>query len=331
MTDMGEQAAAPADEARWEHAGGYEPEKGMTVPLLVGAVIQFLLSAAVPRDPQDGGVAFLLGYALGGMIPVALVLYFSFGRKRDPGGAWKIPLALAPAALLGALIAGSGADRSEQAAGQSIAAATERMIASEGRDAGQLGHSGATGDAGTIERLTLDLFRRVAEDKRNYEREIAESGLAEILTPAVTNPRSGYGEARRRLAAARAIVHRYRALHMSRIEEMADGIRASDMSGQSKREALDGFDRALSGSRPRGERLWALELAVVDEFEGAIDVLERGDWERQGSQFLFTRTADMDAFNARMAAVERIVAEQQEITRLHAASMRADLDRLRGR
>jgi hypothetical protein len=331
MTDMIEQPAPPVDEARWEHAGGYQPEKGMTVPLLVGAVIQFILSAAVPRDPIEGGGAFMLGYALGGMIPVALVLYFAFGRKRDPAGAWKIPLMLAPVALLGVLIGGGGSGRSEEAAGKSIAAATERMIASEGRDAGQPGHSGATGNAGTIERLTLDMFRVMAEDKRNYEREIAASGFAEILAPAVIEHPTGYGEARRRLAAARAIVHRYRALHLSRIEEMADRIRGSDMSAGAKQQALDGFNRGVSGSLPRGERMWALELAVVDAFDGAIDVLERGHWQRQGDRFLFSREADLNAFNARMAQVETIVREQQDITRLQTAAMRADLDRLRGR
>ena len=232
--------------------------------------------------------------------------------------------------LLAAALLASGCGRGEvDKATNSIASAGERMIESGGLDPGPIEHSGATGTAGLVERLTLDMFRATSDDLRNYQREIEATGIIEVLGPASVRPLADVSEGRRRLEAARVIVARYRQRQEDRVATFERRIQEADISERDRQEMLAGFREGVARQRDRSDRSWAIEAQIVDEFNGALDVLARGGWQRSGREYRFSRAADLSAFNARMATIERIAAEQQRIAAEQMARQRESLRRMR--
>ena len=236
MTASIEETAAPAEVEAWESGGGYEPPKSMVGPLFFGALIQFVICLGLTRSPIGEDAPRMIGGIIGTMLPTWLILYLGFGRRRDPGGWWKIVLALLPATLLGLLlVAGKQQAANEDAAMNSIAAAGQQILNTSGRDVGPLTHSGATGEAGELERVALAMFRTFAEDRQNYERELAASGFADTLSPTVLRDRSDVAEARRRAVAGRAAIERYYALHASRIASIPGRFATASISERAAR------------------------------------------------------------------------------------------------
>jgi hypothetical protein len=305
-------------------------QKTMTWPLLFAAMLQFLLAVAVPPRPEemllDTKLSYLVGHALGEVLIIGGALYYFVGRKRDRDGWWKIPLVLLPVAFLGGMIAAGSQLDSQDAAINSIAAAGERMIATDGMDAGPGHHSGATGEAGELERVSLAIMRTVAEDRRNYDREIAESGVIEMLSPDRLRNRGDIADARRKVGLARGIVERYRELHAARIAEAPALFENADISRSSRASALAGFRESVR--RGPAEQMWTLEAEIVDVYDDVLDILDRGRWVRQDDSFLFDSARDLNDFNSELARIDRATGEQQRLAAAHRRRLQDDLNGL---
>jgi hypothetical protein len=266
------------------------------------------------------------------MLPTWLILYLGFGRRRDPGGWWKIFLALLPATLLGLLIVGGKQQAAnEDAALNSIAAAGQHILDSHGRDAGPLSHSGATGEAGELERVVLGLLRTLSEDRQNFERELAASGFAETLSPATLRDRSDVAEARRKAVAGRAAIERYYSLHASRMAGVPERFAAADISERARAAALQGFMESQRASNNYIGQMKALELETADALLSIVDILARSRWRRSGERFEFAGQAESDAFNARMSRIGAIARQEQQLESAQRRRTQSSLDSRRPR
>jgi hypothetical protein len=320
---------AQVEESGYEHGGGFEPERGMAKPLVIGALVQMVLALGI-ADQNWRGWAEFLGRVTGTMLIPALVLYFAFGRHRDPEGWWKIPLVLWPIAFVAMLGAAGNHAVSYDRATNNLADAGRKMLASDGTDPGELKHSGTTGEAGEFERVLLAAFRTLAEDRRNYEREFTASGIQTMLAPDVLRRRADLPAARRKVEVMGEITARYRALHASRIAEFPERFRRANVSESARRDALEGFEQSLRESN--AEHIWSLEAGMIQDYAAAVTVLERGNWQRQGEQFLFSSQADLAAFNAAMSRIDSKAIEQERLIALQQQRTRASLDSMtRGR
>ena len=318
----------------YEYGGGYEAPKSMAVPLLIAAIVTLVLALNPSTETLSTGargLAFLSGRAFGVTVLVGAILFFAVGRRRDPAGWWKIPLILFPIALFGSLGSAGHLRSSEDASLNSIVASGERLVESGGMDAGSLKHSGAGGEAGTIENLMLDFLREAAETNRSYGVEADAIGVADALTPAVLDARGGMAEARRRVVASRELVNRYQTRQTERVAQLSARIGQSDISEQSKREAIEGFEQGARNGLSRSNRVWALELSMLDRIDNILDILDRGGWERRGEQFMFSRQSDLERFNAEIARLQADGREQEDAVRRNEAEMRRNIAAMRRR
>ena len=330
MTSI-EEAAAPAEVAAWESNGGYEPPKSMVGPIFFGALIQFVVCLGLTRSPIGEDAPRMIGGIIGTMLPAWLILYLGFGRRRDPRGWWKILLALLPATLLGLLLVAGKQATNEDAAMNSIVAAGQQMLDSDGSDLGSLSHSGATGEAGELERVVLDLLRTLAEDRRNYERDLAASGFSDTLLPTVLQDRSDVAEARRRASAGRAVIERYYSVHASRMASVPERFATADISRQARASATQGFLDSQRASNNYVAQMKALELRTADALMAVVDILARAQWRRNGEGFEFGSQADSDAFNARMSRINAVARQQEQLVSAQRRRMQSTLDSRKAR
>ena len=314
-----------AEVPAWEHGGGFAPEKGMVAPLVAGALIQFFLCLGAEPDSTIGG-ARLLGYMIGAAAPAWLILYFGFGRRRDPDGWWKIPLVIVPVTLVAVSLSMLGSrSANEDKALNSVRATSERILASEGQDAGPLVHSGATGEAGELERITLEFFRAMAEERRVFERDLAAAGFRDVLSPAGLRSRSDIPAARARVNAGRQVIDRYYSHIQSRMDNFPRSLASADLSASARDSAIRGFQQSYRDSSAYVRRMQALDEEFADTLSATLDLLARARWRWQGAQFQFERQRDLDEFDVRMNRLDAITREEEQLGRAQRERARATL------
>jgi hypothetical protein len=292
--------------------------RAMTLPLIIGGIVQFALPIVAAMgsdrgvDPQ-AETAEMLGRLLGSILPVALVLWFGFGRHRDPRGWWKIPLVLLPIAVLGHVAAGGALRGEREKALDSIGTAAERMLESEGRDTAALRHSGATGEAGEMERVALEWFRSVGAMRQSYERAMAEAGLETILNAETLAGDPGQRRARQGLQRARAALARARAADATLPDEFRRLVATARISEGARREALAGMEESARRDRPRLRRIRDIDGELFDSMERALDILRRAPWEPEGGDFRFARAADAAAYDSEARRLQALAREQEAL------------------
>lgn len=323
------------DGASWRDYGGdYEPPRSMVGPLFLGIVIQVAL--LIGLRSQTGGFrgdwSYFLGQVTGAALPVPLVLWFAFMRRRDPGGWWKLPAIFLPLSFV-LLFDFSKIARDRDAefrqVTSSIASAGEEVI-EKGADLRHLRRSGATGEAGEVERITLGFIEQVAADARAYQRDLEATGLAGIFADPAMQSRAGIPAARAKLAAASAVVERYSRLSASRYDALPRQIEHADLSPRTRAEVIAGFERSHAQSQEYWRRMWGYEREAVATYGTMLDILERARWTRRGQRFTFVATADSVAFNRQSGELDRIVAAEEALDAAQRDRARAAIAGLRG-
>jgi hypothetical protein len=322
-----------SDDVNWRDYGGeYEPPKSMVGPLFLGVVIQVALLLGIRNLAGfTGDWALLAGQMVGASLPIPLILWFAVMRRREPEGWWKLPAIFLPLSFFllfpfPAVLPDREAELRK--ASDSIAAAGERAL-EKGAEIGPLRRSGATGEAGEVERITLGFMERIAADTRAYQRDIEASGVVSVLTDPGMRTRAGLPAARAKVAAAGALVDRYRQLIASRYAGLPRQIEHADLSPHMRAQMSAGLERNMTRAQDYWRRLWEYERQVITAYGAMLDILERSRWTRRGDLYTFTATADSAAFNRHADELERIGqaeealdAEQQSRAREVIAGMR---------
>lgn len=327
MTDIDQDGAArPYPD--WAYDDGYAPRQGVAVPLLIGGIVQFFVSLMVPKPDlavMSTGTSRELAAAGGEMIavillPVAvigLVLYFAFFRSRDPRGIWKIPLVLLPVAIFATLLSsvvGYAMNEGEQRrlAQRSIAETSRRYVESDGRDAGPLRHSGATGEFGEVERVMLDFYGDLSRRQRQYEEDIAV--LVDVFEPATMRGPADAARAANAGAGLPEVIRTYVAELRSSPQQLRERLDQANLSAATRREMLEGFEEGFAGAADVNVRIQDLELEVVEAALELLAVLRRTSWERdRAGNFLFSSDSALRQFEPVRIRLERVSQEQQRL------------------
>jgi hypothetical protein len=327
------------DATDWRDYGGdYDPPKSMVGPLFLGIVAQIglLIGLRHAFGGYDADWALFLGTVLVASLPVPLLLWFALMRRREPGGWWKLPSIFLPLSFL-MLIANSDlvparleTDRNADMRrfANSMAAAGEEAI-EKGPDIGELHHSGATGEVGEVERISLDFIQQIAADARAYQREIDASGLTTLFTDPAMRSRAGLPAARAKVAAARALIQRYSRLSGLRFDGLLRRVEHAPISPAMKAGMMEGIRRNMAPTRDYWRRMWAYETEAVGAYDTMLAILERSRWTRRGTQFIFAAGADSTAFNRQNSELDRIVAAQDALDVEQRSRARQSIGRLR--
>ena len=327
------------DGTAWrDHGGDYDPPKSMVGPLFLASVAQvgLLIGLRNTFGGYDADWALFFGTVLVASLPVPLLLWFALMRRREPGGWWKLPMIFLPLSFL-MLIANSnlvparaGTDRNADLRrfANSMAAAGEEAI-EKGPDIGELRHSGATGEVGEVERISLDFIQQVAADARAYQREIDASGLNTLFSDPAMRTRAGLPAARAKVAAARALVQRYSRLSGLRFDGLVRRVEHAPISPAMKAGMMEGIRRNMAPTQDYWRRMWAYEAEAVGAYDVMLDILERSRWTRRGTEFTFAAGADSTAFNRQNNELDRIAAAQDALDAAQRGRARQSIDRMR--
>jgi hypothetical protein len=302
----------------------------MTLPLIVGGFAQFLLPLMVGRNPEAASdTAYFLGRVAGSVLIVGLVLWFGFGRRYDPKGWWKILVVLVPIALCSHLLARGFPDRDQRQAMESIATASERMLNSDGRAAATLRHSGATGEAGEIERIMIDWFRLVAAERQKYERAITEAGVETMLDPVVLSRDPGQARVRGNLDRIRAALEDAKASDKALPRRLREALERADITPGTRADVLRGMESTLVEDVPVLERIRAIDTELYDRVERSLDILRRARWRPANGLFEFDDPQAATAYDGQFRLIQSLGAEQNRLIAEQANRARARVERMR--
>jgi plasmid stabilization system protein ParE len=162
-----------------------------------------------------------------------------------------------------------------------------------------------------------NMVNRTLAQRQAYERELEAAGWLRILDGTRIAKDSSLDESRAILQRAKAIVAKYRASTDELIAASRREIETIDVSARTRTSMLEGFERALPGSKQQAEQMWSLEEQIVGEVDQVIALLgaKKKAWRVEGGEIAFTRQAELDAFNAHMSRVQSIAARQEQMQR----------------
>ncbi|MCS6625294.1 hypothetical protein N0B44_20490 [Roseibacterium beibuensis] len=269
-----------------------KPPKRTTWPWLVAGMIFIVLVSFIAglnaEWAGDDGLAGALGYGLGySLIPalllgfaVYLVIYFAALKRsnRDNGGRYLAVLVVT--ALLSGMTMSVLAGRLQAAPfdGEVVRAALESTYAEQ------------------------------AAARTHVEQELAKAD-PEVFSPVGLKRRGGYDRAAAELERRRELM----AGAISANEEIGARLRQSVEGAISnpgrRRRLMAEFDAGYEGRRAAVMAFWETQTRMLDLTEAQIDLLRASRWESQGENFMFYRQADLDAFAARKAEIDRLTAE----------------------
>lgn len=185
----------------------------------------------------------------------------------------------------------------------------------------------ADGAFGKLEGLTKSFVNQMLAERQNYLAEMTAIGWPSVLD---TNRIAGDPkliESGRIVHKADGLVRKYRASTAALYPKMRKTIEDMSATPELKSEMLRGFDRGAGQSLPQLQEYWSLEADTVSQVNAIFDLLasRKGRWEVQGGKLLFANQADLDAFNARIMAIQADAAKERAIHEKAIADARTTL------
>lgn len=188
----------------------------------------------------------------------------------------------------------------------------------------------ASGDIGEFERFMKVVLKDFAQIRNDYLLELDAIGWEQILMADRLARDAGMVESQLMIKRARDIVYKYKTKYEVRIERARGDILRLDMSEASRQSMSKAFDRGLDESRNKMNKLWSMELAVVDEFAAMIDLLEENPsvWVVENGQVFFDNDAVLARYNAHFNTIDRFVKEQIAMQEQSATNWKKSMETL---
>lgn len=284
--------------------------------MLCTAVLAYGLSG---NKDTSGGLAYQVGYNL----PIAIFLSGAlhlFFRKRESAQTSWLGFAFVYASLISTALISDHRQKSElrvAAAEMQQSIAAVELAASSGQAPPTLLPitPATSGEIGKIEIFLKTMVNRVLSQHREYELELEAIGWSNILDGSRLKNDSTLTESRTMIQQAKDIVTKYQLRTDKLYAQMRRDIETSDMSAESKRSMLTGFDEKLSQGKSQAAELWSLEEQVLGQIENVFNLLSarRGGWQIQDGRVMFQRQADLELFNSYIEKVQAIVIKQKQV------------------
>lgn len=205
-----------------------------------------------------------------------------------------------------------------------------------GDDAGNLEfHSMSTApprtDAERMQAVTQKWLKELAEQQKDYLKELDSAGITRLLKPERVEADTGFVESKAMLGVIRETVTRHRKQGKAAIDGYPVDVAAVIQDDGMRKIMVTTINLRLAKSLPLLTERWDLEVALVDRYEELLKILEsaRGHWTVRNSQFLFQEDADVERYNKVMQQVTKASAREEAIQQEMMGNAAATLDTMR--
>lgn len=187
----------------------------------------------------------------------------------------------------------------------------------------------ATGSEAEMARVVREMINGVSGAHNRYLERITEIGLERLLDPVRLEGDRGMVEGRRMIADASAAADIAKADSLRVFDDLPAAIRAASLGDRDKADMLLGAERSLPAARERIDQQFELEQAAYREMAAVLDVFAGTEWEYVDGQLRFADDASAATYNASLARLNAIVAEQTRTQSEQIEQARGKLDQLR--
>jgi hypothetical protein len=188
-----------------------------------------------------------------------------------------------------------------------------------------------SGTAGDIERVLRLTSNRLSAIDSDYKSDLDRSGCRRLLIPSRLASDSNMAESREILERTRAIIEKCKARNVKLLSDMRGGIEALKVSDTSKKEMLQNFDDAITEVKPKIEEAWDMEMQVVAEAEGIIELLgqKQGSWNCLTGVIAFSDANDARVFDQHMLTMHAITQKEEALQKERSKSLQEAAERSR--
>jgi hypothetical protein len=174
--------------------------------------------------------------------------------------------------------------------------------------------SAAKGEAGAFARTFKAYLIHVIGDRRSYRTQMDALDLTRVSKPEALSASGGFARAQAAIKEGKAILLRFRTLNRQRLADVRRDMTAIAPDSPAIKSFQASFDRSTGGAGGPTEKVFDLEVRMLDEYGRALDDLEHphGRWRASGSRFEFANDTDLSTFNDHMQAIQ--IAEMEERT-----------------
>jgi len=304
--------------------------------LLAAAVVLFaftmLVVASVAFSSGAEAVGFRIGTALGysllwAALPAFLIWRFALGKKRGTGlmifacGFFVICSYQSFAAFAEAR---NGKKATDDMALMMRDAMSGKLIDPKSIDAGTYGN------ATPMMKVIAEYAAQTQTDFLRMNEEMTALDIQKLLAPETLQDVSHIDAGQRRLQSLLELLDRYDELFRKRTDEMPARVEQSEMSSQSKREFLAGFNERKAAGLKQVSDFFEIErnfVSKTDELYNFVRARQRL-YRIAGSEIQFDSQRDADIYNGLLGEIDAIAKQEDDWRTRISQSGEAQLDKM---
>lgn len=205
------------------------------------------------------------------------------------------------------------------------------VIGTKTRSAG----ANAPGVLGEVEQLMMETVDLGVKLRSDYLRELRSLGGNPMIDPDRLRNEKGFEERRAILEKAKGVVERYRAKHVSLLQEIRARARALALGLKvdpgSQAKMLLALDEGTKIMRPKLDMMWELEAKCIGEYEKILDLLDARweSWSAVNGRLVFQDKQDAEKYNALVTRIQQYVAEYEKMTEQIREGCKSDFARMK--
>jgi hypothetical protein len=297
------------------------------VPVALWVLVCALAGAAVAWIGHGGNDApGVVGYALGSFLGVWLVTYVIgwvvfriTGRRLLPARVVICVIAL----ITVVNTVNRTAEQSRELANQAAVARDLRgevaKIADGVKANGRVAPLDATatvgGEAGEIQHFVKSYLNETIAEHNAYMAELEATGWPTLLDADRLGKDVGLVDSKAKVAAAKAIVAKYRRQSVASFERTMSAVRAMDASSDTKRGFVAGFLESSAKANAQRLHIWDLDEELVATTGQMVAFLaaNRSRWSVEASQFAFDDARTLATFRGYSERIDGLLRSEDAI------------------
>jgi hypothetical protein len=171
------------------------------------------------------------------------------------------------------------------------------------------------GEFGEFERFVKEMLNGLADQRNSYLEELKRIGWEKLLDAGRLKSDPSLSQSRQMIQEAKDAIANQKIKQDIFLKQTRAKLAEINVEESAKAKIIKGFDSGLSQSRKQLEESWDLEQKIVLEAEEIINMLaeKRGSWVLEKDTLIFSKQAELDNYNAHLAAINAISAKQIEI------------------
>lgn len=187
-----------------------------------------------------------------------------------------------------------------------------------------------SGRPGEIEKFLRYSIDQMVAQRNQYQAELDNIGWDRILDPERLAADPRLARSKVAIRQAKEIVDKYTEQMSVLLAKMRNDINALSLSAGEKAEAREAFEKGTQESSQTRNLIWQLEREIVWKCGEMIDYLymDYGNWSVSDSQIIFSSNEKAAAYNRYLEAIEKLVAQQEQLRRYGVQKVQAGTGRL---